>query len=53
MSRSAVVLSKRLLYQMDGLNYESALRAGVDVNTTARLTEDCQAGINRFLDKKD
>ena len=50
-SRSAVVLSKRLLYQMDGLTYESALASGVDVNTIARLTEDCQTGIARFLNK--
>lgn len=50
-SRSAVVLSKRLLYQMDGLNFEAALHAGVDVNTIARLTDDCQAGIARFLKK--
>ncbi len=51
-SRSAVVLSKKLLYQMDGLNYESALASGVDVNTIARLTDDCQTGIAAFLDKK-
>ena len=50
-SRSAVVLSKRLLYQMDGLTYESALASGVDVNTIARLTEDCQTGIAKFLNK--
>lgn len=50
-SRSAVVLSKRLLYQMDGMTFESALRSGVDVNTIARLTDDCQTGIRRFLDK--
>ncbi|MDQ2746528.1 MAG: enoyl-CoA hydratase/isomerase family protein [Acidobacteriota bacterium] len=50
-SRSAVILSKRLLYQMDGLTYESALAAGVDVNTIARLTDDCQTGIARFLSK--
>jgi methylglutaconyl-CoA hydratase len=50
-SRSAVVLSKRLLYQMDGLNFESALRSGVDVNAIARLTEDCQTGIAKFLNK--
>jgi len=50
-SRSAVVLSKRLLYQMDGLTYESALASGVDVNTIARLTDDCQTGIARFLNK--
>ncbi|MGI8468570.1 MAG: enoyl-CoA hydratase/isomerase family protein [Pyrinomonadaceae bacterium] len=51
-SRSAVILSKKLLYQMDGLNFESALRAGVDVNTIARQTEDCQTGIAKFLNKK-
>lgn len=50
-SRSAVVLSKRLLYQMDGLNYEAALASGVDVNTIARLTDDCRNGIAKFLDK--
>jgi methylglutaconyl-CoA hydratase len=50
-SRSAVVLSKRLLYQMDGLTYESALASGVDVNTIARLTDDCQTGIAKFLNK--
>ena len=50
-SRSAVVLSKRLLYQMDGLNYESALASGVDVNTLARLSGDCQSGIAGFLQK--
>jgi len=50
-SRSAVVLSKRLLYQMDGMTFESALRSGVDVNTIARLTDDCQKGIAKFLNK--
>lgn len=51
-SRSAVVLSKRLLYQMDGLNFEAALASGVDINTIARLTEDCQTGITKFLNKQ-
>ena len=50
-SRSAVILSKRLLYQMDGLNFESALLAGVDVNAIARMTGDCQDGIARFLNR--
>src|SRR5437588_12256879 len=50
-SRSAVVLTKRLLYQMDGLNFDAALQAGADVNTIARTTEDCRAGIARFLTK--
>ena len=51
-SRSAVVLSKKLLYQMDGMNFETALETGAEVNTIARLTADCQQGIARFL-KKD
>ncbi len=50
-SRSAVVLSKRLLYQMDGLNFEAALASGVDINTIARLTDDCKTGIAKFLKK--
>ncbi len=50
-SRSAVMLSKRLLYQMDGMTFETALHSGVDVNTIARMTDDCQKGIARFLKK--
>ena len=51
-SRSAVMLSKRLLYHMDGLTFDAALAAGVEVNTIARMTEDCRAGIARFLKKE-
>ncbi|MBX7169996.1 MAG: enoyl-CoA hydratase/isomerase family protein [Pyrinomonadaceae bacterium] len=50
-SRSAVILSKRLLYQMDGMDFETALQSGVDVNAIARMTKDCQKGISRFLQK--
>lgn len=51
-SRSAVILSKRLLYHMDGMTFETALQSGADVNTIARMTEDCQRGISRFLKKE-
>ena len=50
-SRSAVILSKKLLYQMDGLNFDSALTLGAEVNAIARLTEDCQKGVAKFLNK--
>lgn len=50
-SRSAVMLSKRLLYQTDSLTFDQSLQAGVDTNTMARLTEDCQTGIAKFLKK--
>jgi methylglutaconyl-CoA hydratase len=51
-SRSAVELTKRLLYQMDGLSFDAALQTGADLNTIARMTEDCRAGVARFLTKK-
>ncbi|HEY0429279.1 MAG TPA: enoyl-CoA hydratase-related protein [Pyrinomonadaceae bacterium] len=51
-SRSAVVLSKKLLYQMDNMTFETALETGAEVNTIARLTEDCRRGIAKFLEKK-
>lgn len=50
-SRSAVMLSKRLLYQMDAMTFDQSLQSGVDTNTIARLTEDCQNGIAKFLKK--
>ena len=50
-SRSAVMLSKRLLYHMDGMTFDAALQAGVDVNAIARMTEDCRKGITGFLKK--
>jgi len=50
-SRSAVMLSKRLLYHMDGMTFDAALQSGVDINTVARMTEDCRKGIARFLKK--
>jgi len=51
-SSSAVALTKKLLYQIDAISFEDALRCGVDTNVTARLTEDCQQGIERFLRKR-
>src|SRR5918998_1279930 len=50
-SRSAVQLTKRLLYHMDGMTFDAALQSGADLNAIARMTEDCQQGIARFLKK--
>jgi methylglutaconyl-CoA hydratase len=50
-SASAVMLSKRLLYNMDSMSFEGALTAGVDTNAIARMTEDCRRGVERFLKK--
>lgn len=52
MSKSAVALTKALLYQMDGMAFSDALEAGVDVNVIARMTKDCQKGIASFLKRE-
>lgn len=49
LSRQAIALTKTLLYQIDGLAFREALETGADVNVIARMTEDCQKGIARFL----
>jgi methylglutaconyl-CoA hydratase len=51
LSRSAVGLTKRLLYQIDGLSFVEALETGADVNVIARLTADCQERVAAFLAK--
>ncbi len=51
MSASAIGLTKTLLYQMDGLAFTEALETGADVNVIARLTDDCQQRIAKFLRK--
>ncbi|HEX9936360.1 MAG TPA: enoyl-CoA hydratase-related protein [Longimicrobium sp.] len=50
-SASAVELSKRLLYNSDGMTFDAAIRAGADVNVVARMTDDMQAGVARFLER--
>ncbi len=51
LSASAVALTKSLLYATDGMPWEQALQVGVDVNTLARMTEDCKKGVSGFLNK--
>ena len=51
-SGSAVALTKRLLYQTDAMSFADALECGVDTNLIARMSEDCQKGIARFLRKE-
>jgi methylglutaconyl-CoA hydratase len=50
-SRSAVMLSKKLLYEMDGMPFDDALELGSEINAAARMTDDCKAGIEKFLKK--
>src|ERR1043165_4392317 len=51
MSASAIGLTKTLLYQMDVMSFPEALETGADVNVIARLTDDCQQSIAKFLQK--
>ncbi len=51
LSASALTLTKRLLYQIDSMSFEQAIRAGVDLNVIARQTPDCQDSVRRFLSK--
>ena len=52
-SSTAIALTKSLLYQVDGLSFLEALETGADVNVIARMTEDCQQGIAKFLKPRD
>ncbi|MEO8042603.1 MAG: enoyl-CoA hydratase-related protein [Acidobacteriota bacterium] len=52
LSHSAVVATKKLLYEIDGMSFEDAIEAGAKANAQARMSEDCKKGIAKFLDKK-
>jgi methylglutaconyl-CoA hydratase len=52
LSKQAISLTKTLLYQIDGLAFNDALETGADVNVIARMTDDCQQGIAKFLKKE-
>src|SRR5215203_5593337 len=51
-SRSAVITSKRLLYETDSISFAEAIEAGARANAEARMSEDCKKGIGKFLEKK-
>ena len=51
LSKHAIALTKVLLYQIDGLAFPEALETGADVNVIARMSDDCQKGIARFLQR--
>ena len=51
LSASAVQMTKRLLYDIDTLTFDAAIELGAQTNATARMTDDCQKGIAKFLEK--
>ena len=44
----AVSLIKRLLYSIDGMSFDAAIRAGANVNALARMTGDARQGFETF-----
>lgn len=49
---TAMSLSKRLLYETDGMSFQASIEAGVQANVQARRTDDFKRGVERFLKKK-
>lgn len=49
---TAMNLSKRLLYDTDGMSFEASIEAGVQANVQARRTDDFKRGVERFLKKR-
>jgi methylglutaconyl-CoA hydratase len=52
-SGSAVALTKQMLARVPGMGLDEALDYAVQMNAFARGTEDCQAGIDAFLNDED
>jgi len=50
-SASALALTKRQLYELDGRAFADGIRLGADVNAVARTTPDFRRAIEAFLNK--
>jgi len=50
-SGSALALTKRQFYQLDGMSFEEGIALGAQVNALARSTPDFKQAIAAFLDK--
>lgn len=48
---SAIRLTKRLLYGIDGASVEEGVGRGAEVNALARLTDACRDRVRRFLER--
>jgi methylglutaconyl-CoA hydratase len=48
---SALAMTKGLLYELDGLDFESGIERAAQVNAEARMTDECRSGVRAFLDK--
>lgn len=48
---TAIELTKRLLYGIDGASVDEGIGRGAEVNSLARLTDACREGVRRFLER--
>jgi len=48
---SALALTKRLLYGLDGTDFAEGIARGAEVNAIARSTDACREGVRRFLER--
>ncbi|MBA3559859.1 MAG: enoyl-CoA hydratase/isomerase family protein, partial [Gemmatimonadaceae bacterium] len=51
MSPSAVRMTKRLFYDLDGRDFQDSIAYGVETNVNARETADFKEGVRRFLQR--
>lgn len=51
LSGTAVAMTKRLLYDINGMSFADAVQLGAEVNANARMTDDCKKGIAKFLER--
>jgi methylglutaconyl-CoA hydratase len=51
-SASAMGLTKKLFYDIDGMSFDAALDAGTQVNAIARTTADARRGFEQFGKRK-
>jgi methylglutaconyl-CoA hydratase len=51
-SASALGLTKKLLYAIDGMSFDAATEAGTQVNAIARTTADARRGFEQFGKRK-
>ena len=50
--RTAMAMTKRLLYAIDGVSFAEALEDGVDTNVEARATHDFREGVRSFVARR-
>ena len=50
-SATALSLTKRLLYETDGMTFEQSLEACIRANARARMTDDAKRGFEKFVSR--